>query len=118
MVVTVAGSVPVATSTSTSVVRGEMLRFPGVDGVVDLGNRAVGRTDHLTISVSGSGNLELTELTAREASVDVTGSADLVLHVSEALMVNITGSADVLYEGGPRVNATITGSGSVSVKPR
>ena len=80
--------------------------------------RAVGRTDHLSISVSGSGDLELTELKAREAKVDVTGSADLVLHVSEALMVHISGSADVLYEGRPDVTASITGSGSVSVRPR
>lgn len=80
--------------------------------------RAVGRTDHLSVDVSGSGNLELSGLKAREANVVVTGSADLALHVSEALTVNITGSADVEYEGGPDVNATITGSGSVSVRPR
>lgn len=77
---------------------------------------AVGRADHLSVSVSGSGDLELGELKAREVRVTVTGSSDVSLFASETLTIEITGSADVRYEGRPNITASITGSGSV--RPR
>lgn len=77
---------------------------------------AVGRADNLHVSVSGSGDLELSELKAREVQVDVSGSSDVSLFASESLTIHISGSADVRYQGQPNITVSITGSGNV--RPR
>jgi hypothetical protein len=63
--------------------------------------------------VSGSGELDLLEVRARSARVDVSGSGGATVNVSERLEASVSGSGDVRYAGRPSVNADVTGSGSV-----
>jgi hypothetical protein len=63
--------------------------------------------------VSGSGELDLLEVRARSARVEVSGSGGATVNVSERLDAHVSGSGDVRYAGRPAVNADVSGSGSV-----
>jgi hypothetical protein len=63
--------------------------------------------------VSGSGELDLLEVRARSARVDVSGSGGATVQVSERLDAKVSGSGDVRYRGRPVVQADVSGSGSV-----
>ncbi|HEY7472490.1 MAG TPA: head GIN domain-containing protein [Gemmatimonadota bacterium] len=63
--------------------------------------------------VSGSGELDLLEVRARSARIDVSGSGDVAVQVSDRLDASVSGSGDVRYRGQPRVDADVSGSGSV-----
>ena len=76
--------------------------------------RASGQVERLTASVSGSGDLALEGLRARQAEVQISGSGDVAVDVAEQLNVQISGSGDVRYRGAPTTQAHISGSGSVS----
>lgn len=76
--------------------------------------RAGGRVDSLQASISGSGDMQLEELEARQASVVIAGSGDVRVHASESLDALITGSGSVRYRGQPAISQRITGSGSIS----
>jgi hypothetical protein len=63
--------------------------------------------------VSGSGELDLLEVRARSARVDVSGSGGATVQVSERLDAKVSGSGDVRYRGRPVVQADVSGSGEV-----
>jgi hypothetical protein len=76
--------------------------------------RASGHVDRLESRVSGSGDMDFSEVQARQVRVAISGSADVIVQASESLDVSISGSGDVRYVGQPQVSKSISGSGSVS----
>ena len=72
-----------------------------------------GSADAIDGKVSGSGELDLLEVRARSARVEVSGSGGATVNVSERLDATVSGSGDVRYAGQPIVNADVSGSGSV-----
>lgn len=75
--------------------------------------RMQGAADAIDGKVSGSGELDLLEVPARRARIDVSGSGDATVNVSERLDASVSGSGEVRYAGRPEVNADVSGSGSV-----
>lgn len=72
-----------------------------------------GTADAIDGDVSGSGELDLLQVRARAARIDVSGSGDATVHVSDRLDASVSGSGDVRYRGRPSVDADVSGSGSV-----
>lgn len=74
-----------------------------------------GAVETLIVEISGSGEVDLGELVARDATVDLSGSGSVLLHVTGALAVEISGTGSVTYTGDPdRVDRDISGTGSVT----
>ncbi len=69
-----------------------------------------GAVDSLELEVAGAGRFDLSELSAREASLSITGSLTVELRVSELLSIDHSGSASVSYWGDPRLEVEETGS--------
>ena len=76
--------------------------------------RASGTTTRLDVSVAGSGDAELYQLTAREVRASVPGSGRIAVTATGSLDAAIAGSGAVTYAGGPaQVTTHVTGSGAV-----
>ena len=75
--------------------------------------RMEGTADEIEGDVSGSGELDLVDVRARRARIDVSGSGGATVNVSERLDASVSGSGDVHYVGRPTVEADVSGSGSV-----
>ena len=90
------------------------------------------RTDSLSISLSGSGEIEVSgeattqkvvlsgsanyeagNLASKDANITISGSGKAVVAASDKLSVTVSGSGDVEYIGAPQVTQSISGSGSV-----
>jgi len=83
-------------------------------GSGDLRVAQAGRVLDLEVSVIGSGDATLEEVTVDVAELNVVGSGSVTLGtVSKALNVSILGSGDVRYAGEPEVDETILGSGEL-----
>ena len=68
--------------------------------------------------MSGSGDLRLFDLRAREVHVSIAGSGDAKVNASERLDATVAGSGDVRYRGNPKeVAQSVNGSGSVERAP-
>jgi len=65
----------------------------------------------VSVSIGGSGDVDLGQLKAREASVSLAGSGAATVWPSTALSVTIAGSGDVNYYGDPKVSRSVVGSG-------
>lgn len=72
-----------------------------------------GTADRVDGRVTGSGEMDLLEVRARSARVDVSGSGGATVQVSERLDAKVSGSGDVRYRGEPAVTADVSGSGDV-----
>jgi hypothetical protein len=72
-----------------------------------------GTADGIDGDISGSGELDLLEVRARSARIDVSGSGGATVQVSERLDAKVSGSGDVRYRGQPVVQADVSGSGDV-----
>lgn len=72
-----------------------------------------GSCDELALAVSGSGRFDCASLTTQAATVTLSGSGDAELSVSGRLDARISGSGSVRYRGKPVVNASVSGSGTV-----
>lgn len=76
---------------------------------------ARGRVDRLEATVNGSGSLELSELEARAANVQINGSGDAEVRASEEIIAVVSGSGDIVYRGDPdHISTSVNGSGSIS----
>lgn len=82
------------------------------DGSSDIALR--GTANRLTVNLDGSGDADLGELKAEEASVKVGGSGDADVRAAKRLEVNVDGSGDVRYHGDPELTKQIDGSGDLS----
>ncbi|MEI8271326.1 MAG: head GIN domain-containing protein [Paludibacter sp.] len=74
---------------------------------------ASGYVSVLTGTISGSGNLLLSNLYASSATCNISGSGNMNLAVSNQLKASITGSGNIIYSGTPTLDISITGSGKV-----
>ena len=88
--------------------------------IVDLsGNGSVkvkvkGETKALELSISGSGESDLSELKVGDAKVDIDGSGEATLAPTGAANINISGSGEVTLIGHPaKLESNVSGSGSI-----
>lgn len=91
-----------------------------VAGSGDIKARSGIKADELDLGVSGSGSIDIKELTVREVSATITGSGNIDIISGQAqseMDVMITGSGSFSAEGFSTGEAdiTITGSGSATV---
>jgi len=73
-----------------------------------------GSADHISVSISGSGDYDGASLSAPTAEVSIAGSGAVVVNATDALDVSIAGSGDVVYLGNPTLTQSIDGDGRVS----
>lgn len=85
-----------------------------VDGSADV--RAAGSVERLAIEIDGSADLDLRDLAAERARVDVSGSGEVRLGRTAELEVDVSGSAKVTYRGRPRIVSQNV-SGSAEIEP-
>ena len=77
--------------------------------------RVSGTVDRLDATLGGSGDMQLENLIARDATVSVAGSGRLQVHASGTLNASVAGSGVILYRGNPsRVTQSVTGSGAIT----
>lgn len=75
---------------------------------------ASGRVDAVTIDNSGSGYVNLADLKAKTASVDISGSGGGALFATSLAKIDISGSGDLELRTEPKtVNSEISGSGEI-----
>lgn len=73
--------------------------------------------DDLNLDISGSGNIELTDVDYKEINAEVSGSGDVLLKgIADRLIFNVSGSGDLDAEDCPVKEADIRVSGSGSVR--
>jgi len=75
-----------------------------------------GEVETLNIKISGFGEVDASELKAKEAVLKIAGSGKADLDVSDKLYVEISGSGIVNYLGSPSVTQVISGFGKVNRK--
>ena len=76
--------------------------------------KAEGLSDALEITMSGAGNADAKNLTAKTAVVDMSGAGNVVLSASDELIVSIRGVGNVFYYGNPgRVVKNVSGVGKI-----
>lgn len=75
---------------------------------------AAGRVEMASIDSSGSGHVDLSDLKAKEAVVDVSGSGGGAIFATAKAKIQISGSGDVELRTEPKtVSSEITGSGEI-----
>jgi Putative auto-transporter adhesin, head GIN domain len=75
---------------------------------------ATGRVGLLEARVSGTGNLRLERLAARDADVSIAGTGQIDVRVKGTLRAAVDGSGAIVYSGNPRVvSRSITGTGTI-----
>lgn len=76
-----------------------------------------GQTESVTASISGSGDIDFSNVRARKATASIAGSGDIDVHATESLTASIQGSGDIAYRGNPKnVQKSVAGSGNVRPK--
>jgi hypothetical protein len=77
--------------------------------------RVSGMADRLHATLGGSGDVELQDLIAHDATAVVAGSGRLQVHVSSSLDATVSGVGAIFYSGNPnKVAQSITGTGSIA----
>jgi hypothetical protein len=82
-----------------------------VSGAGDIDAR--GRVERLTVDASGSGDADLAELAADDATVELSGSGDVDVRAIDRLAAEVSGAGDLAYRGDPRVRRQVSGSGEI-----
>ena len=78
---------------------------------------AKGETKGLSLSMSGSGQTDFSDLKLGDADVDIDGSGQATLAPTGAANINISGSGDVTLLTRPsKLESNVTGSGSIHQK--
>lgn len=78
---------------------------------------AAGKVKNATISSTGAGDIDASQLQAEKARVTVAGAASVNAYASEQSDVSVSGAGSVAYSGNPKtVNKSVTGIGSVEKK--
>jgi hypothetical protein len=76
-----------------------------------------GTAQTLTLDLNGSGDADLTGLTAHDGRVSVDGSGDADVRVERALDATVDGSGSLRYHGNPSVTRHHDGSGDLTREP-
>lgn len=66
-----------------------------------------------SISIAGSGKVDVRQLGSTSSKVSIAGSGDAFVDVKDKLTVSIAGSGSVFYNGKPSVKTSVAGSGKV-----
>ncbi|HEY8582888.1 MAG TPA: DUF2807 domain-containing protein, partial [Capillimicrobium sp.] len=75
---------------------------------------ARGRAAELEARLNGSGDLELDDVEAERALVELDGSGDVDVRASRLLDLRLDGSGDITYAGDGEVREQLDGSGDIS----
>jgi formylmethanofuran dehydrogenase subunit C len=75
--------------------------------------RASGNAGRATANIAGSGNIDLTGLSAKDVTAEIRGSGDVRIGAAQTLSASIFGSGNIRYHGDPKVQHHIFGSGTV-----
>ena len=76
--------------------------------------RASGTATRLDVSLTGSGDAQLSKLTTRNVRAVVSGSGRILVTATESLNASVPGSGAVIYTGNPaHVTTSSSGSGAV-----
>ena len=76
--------------------------------------RAAGTVAMLDVDVAGTGEADLGELVAQNATVAMSGTGAVLVHVTGTLTAKVSGTGSVVYTGDPdQVYREITGTGAV-----
>ena len=78
--------------------------------------KLAGRSDELTLTIKGSGDVDAGGLAAKRAKVVMSGSGGATVNASDTLDAHMSGSGDLRYLGSPKVTKDVHGSGSISRK--
>jgi hypothetical protein len=77
--------------------------------------KARGWLDSLDIKVSGAGNVDYTQVAAKDVQVNVKGAGNVEINASESLDAEVNGVGAVRYTGKPkRVQSEMHGLGTIS----
>jgi putative autotransporter adhesin-like protein len=77
--------------------------------------RASGTVTRLDASLTGSGDAQLSDLTARDARALVSGSGRILVTATHSLNASVPGSGAVVYTGNPEhITTSSSGSGAVA----
>lgn len=75
---------------------------------------ATGAAARLDARLSGSGDVRLQDLTARDVTATVSGSGRLQVHALRSLDASLSGSGAIFYSGNPaKVTRNISGNGAI-----
>lgn len=86
-----------------------------VDG--SAGVRAAGKSENLSASISGTGNIDAADLVTTNAKILISGVGDATVQTSHLLEVEIQGVGNVYHVGKPaEVRQIISGIGTVTAK--
>lgn len=78
---------------------------------------AKGNAESVKAVISGSGDIDLSDLQAYNADCTISGSGNIDVYVNNELKAKIIGSGDINYYGNPKtVNSNTDGSGDVIKK--
>ncbi|AXY76763.1 DUF2807 domain-containing protein [Paraflavitalea soli] len=72
-----------------------------------------GVADAGDLNISGSGGIEMLDVSFKNAITHISGSGNIKAGVVQQLDANISGSGSVYYKGAPLISTHISGSGSV-----
>ena len=75
-----------------------------------------GRSNDLSITVSGAGSLDAIDLQAKRATVVVSGAGDVTVHATEGLDARVSGAGNIWYVGSPKLQSRVSGAGSIKQK--
>ena len=76
---------------------------------------AIGRTDTLVVTLGGSGDAQLQDLTARDVRARMSGSGRILVHAAEKIDASVSGTGSIVYTGDPeQVSSKVTGVGTVT----
>jgi Putative auto-transporter adhesin, head GIN domain len=78
--------------------------------------RIAGRSDNLSISISGTGSLNAAELRAKRARVVVSGVGEVTVNASDELNAKVSGTGTIWYIGSPKLESSVSGVGSIKQK--
>jgi Putative auto-transporter adhesin, head GIN domain len=85
------------------------LSLPG-SGII----RGSGDVQRLDVDLAGAGDVELAQLVATHVTVSLSGTGNVHVHANETLDAHMSGTGSVFYGGDPEVvNQEITGTGVI-----
>lgn len=86
------------------------IRVPGAGSV-----SVSGTVDRLDANLSGTGDVRLGDLVARDVRATVSGTGHLEVHPTQSLDASVTGVGAIVYHGHPHnLVQQVTGTGSIS----
>ena len=93
------------------------LKQVDIKGSADIYSEKNLETKALNVDIYGSGDVEVPNLKAEKAIININGSGDVSAYVTEDVDISIAGSGDVIIKGNPKkIKQKINGSGRVNVK--